>query len=310
MAGGPYTDTYKLTYQRLVELAVQQRKSRFEAGFTFHADLRGRQAQVLDLVEPTTAIVNGVRGGDSPNIEQNHQPVWIQPLQIEWGKLIEKEDWIKALTDYESAYVQSGAAAIVRGRDAVFAASLLGNRIVGLDGATSQAYTSPDTTVSNVVGSSDGATPAGMNVRKLQRAKRLLRQRYVEVDYEELWCAMNGQQMEELFNDILTINTDEAKMAYIDKDTRMVQRVAGVNIVSFESIPLITGDAVDYTAVLWCKSGMHYADFDPLSTYAEPNPAKKFRVQCYTENWFGATRSEDAKVVQIATAQAPAGPNG
>ena len=324
MAGGPVSDTFKLAYQRYVELAVQQKKSRFEMGFSYKPDLRGRAIQILDLVEPTTAIVNGVRGGDTPNIATNHQPVWIQPIQIEWGTLIEPEDEIKAFTDYESPYIQNAAAALVRARDNVFANALSGPRLVGVDSATSANYAVPETTVTNgivlnTVGSIDGATPSGMNIRKLQRAKRILKQRYVETDYEELWWCGNAQQMEELFNDIITINTDERKMAYLDEDKRTVQRVAGVNCVSYESLPLpatvtgianFAGDTTDYLSMFWCKSGMHYGDFYPLTTTADRNPQKKYRINPYLENWFGATRSEDAKMVLIATAINPAGPNG
>jgi len=311
---GPVTDTFKLTYQRNVELAVQQKKSRFEMGFTYHADLKGRQAQILDLVMPTAAIIDGPRGGDTPNIDVNHEPVWVQPHQIEWGKLIEKEDFIKALTDYESPYVQAGAAAIVRGRDSVFATALLGNRIIGLDGTTSAAYAPPSTTrgtvVADTVGSADGLTPAGMNIRKLNRGMALMRGRYVETDYEEFWWMGNAQQHEELLNDIMTINTDYAKMAVLDETTKTVFRVGRFNCVSYEAIPTISTLPTDYISVMWCKSGMHYGDFSALETRAEPNPTKKYRVHPYMENWWGATRSEDAKVVQIATAQNPAGPNG
>ncbi len=311
---GPVTDTFKLTYQRLVELAVQQKKSRFEMGFTYHADLRGRQAQILDLVEPTSAIVNPPRGGDTPNIDQNHEPVWVQPNQIVWGKLIEKEDYIKALTDYESPYVQSGAAAIIRGRDAVFASALLGPRTIGLDGLTQQAYTAPvvngRSVVDDTVGSNDGATATGMNVRKLNRGMALLRSRYVEVDYEELWWCGNAQQMEELYNDIITINTDYAKMAVLDDTNKTVQRIGRFNCTTFEAIPNLPALPNDYVSIMWCKSGMHYGDFSALETRAEPNPTKMYRIHPFTENWFGATRSEDAKVVQIATAKNPGGMNG
>jgi len=320
---GPVSDTFKLQYSRLVLLAVQQRKSRFEEHFSYAPDLQGRQKMILDLVEPTTAIVNGIRGGDTPNIDANHEPVWVQPTQIEWGKLIEKEDYIKALTDYESPYVQGGAAAIVRGRDLVFATALLGNRIIGLDGTTSQAYSTTfvnqaggtsNRYVPNTVGSADGATSTGMNVRKLNRAKRIMKQQYVETDYEEFTCVLNAQGDEELFNDIITINTDYRKMAVLDEQAKEVHRVAAVDIVTYEAVPTVpavpndTGS--DYIGVMWCKSGMHYGDFDPLQSFADPSPGKKFRIQTYMENWFGATRSEDAKVVQIGNNQTPAGING
>jgi Phage capsid protein len=316
---GPVSDTYKLQYSRLVKLAVQQEDSIFMQAFTYAPDLQGRQKMILDLIEPTTAIVNGVRGGDTPNIDANHEPVWVQPVQIEWGKQIEKEDYIKALTDYESPYVQNGAAAIVRGRDLVFATALGGNRIIGLDGTTVQAFQTAfnlqngnqgSRAVVNTVGSADGNTAVGMNTRKLQRGKRIYREQYVRLQYEELWWCGNAQGMEELYNDILTINTDYRKMAVLDDDTKEVNRVAGVSCLSYEDLPALPDDAVDYASWMWVKSGMYYGDFDPLTTNVEPNPAKKYRLHPYMENWFGATRSEDARLLSIANAEAPVGVNG
>jgi hypothetical protein len=294
---GPITDAHKIEYGRNVELAVQQRKSRFEQGFTYHNDWRGRTMIFDELMAPTQAIIDGARGGDTPNIDAQIEPVGVVPHQIEWGKVIEKEDAIKALTDYQSPYVQNGAAAIVRGRDSVFSASLFGNRLTGQDGATSTAWDSTGRVVAKEVGSSDGATDTGMNVRKIQRAKRLLRAQYIDLDMEDLWGVLNAQEMEELYNDIITINTDFAKMAVLDHDKREVHMVAGVQFAHFEG--KADYDSTHYASAIWCKSGMHYGDFDPLSINVQPNPAKKYRPHPYMENWWGASRSEDAKVIKI-----------
>lgn len=294
---GSVTDAHKLEYSRNVSLAVQQKKSRFEQGFTYHGDWRGREMIFETLVMPTEAIVDGNRGGDTPNIDANVEPVGVKPRQIEWGKLIEKEDAIKALTDFQSPFVQNGAASIVRGRDLVFANALFSDRLIGKDGATVQAWDSTDKVVVQTVGSADGATDTGMNVRKIQRAKRLLRAQEVDLDMEDLWGVLNAQEMEELYNDIITINTDYAKMAVLDHDKRQVHSLQGVSFVHFEK--KADYDGTHYASAIWCKSGMHYGDFSPLETRAEQNPAKKYRLHPYMENWWGAARSEDAKVIKI-----------
>ena len=288
---------HKLTYNRNVALAVQQMTSRFEMGFTYAPELKGRTACMLELIGQTTAIIDGNRGGDTPNIDANVEPVWVVPHQIEWGKLIEKEDQIKALTDYQSPFVQNGAKAIVRGRDSVFATSIFADRKIGQDGATTSSYDTTNRVVAVGVGHADGTTAIGMNVKKIQRAKRYLRQAYVDLDMEELWGVMNAQGHEELYNDLITINTDFAKMAVLDHDTKRVNEVAGVKFVSYEGMADYDGST--YTSAIWCKSGMHYGDFDPLTTRAEPNPMKKYRIHPYMENWFGASRSEDAKVIKV-----------
>lgn len=292
---GPVTDEHKLTYKENMALVVQQKTSRFEQAFTFHADLKGRQAQLIDLIGTTTAIVDGNRGGDTPNIDNNTEPVWVVPHQIEWGKLIEKEDAIKALTDFQSPFVQSGGAAIVRGRDTVFATALFADRKIGQDGGSTSSY---DTTA-KVVAANVGGT--GMLLAKIQRAKRYLRAFQVDLDMEDLWGVLNAQQMEELYNDIIAASsTPQGKMAVLDADKKSVHNVAGVSFANYESMTDYDGST--YTAAIWCKSGMHYGDFAPLDTRAEPNPAKKYRIHCYAENWWGSTRSEDKKVIKVLSA--------
>lgn len=294
---GPITDAHKIEYGRNVQLAVQQKTSRFIEGFTYHDDWQGRIMIFEELMGSAAAIVDGARGGETPDIDSNIEPVAVVPHQIEWGKLIEKEDAIKALTNYQSPFVQVGAAAIVRGRDAVFGSSLFGSRLIGQDGGTTQVWDTTNKTVVQTVGSGDGLTDTGMNVRKIQRGKRLMRAFYVELDMEDLWCVVNAQGMEELYNDILTINTDYAKMSVLDTDKKHVSNVAGVNVVQWES--MTDFDATHYTFAFWAKSGMHYGDFMPLTTTVQENPNKKYRLHPYMENWWGAQRSEDAKVIKI-----------
>lgn len=295
---GPVTDTQKLTYKTNVELAVQQKKSKFEQAFTYQSGLSGRLAQLIELMGVSAAIIDGNRGGDTPNIDSQIEPVWCVPHQIEWGKLIEKEDAIKSLTDYQSPFVQVGAAAIVRGRDTLFASSLFADRKIGQDGGSTSSYDTTNKVVAGTVGSSDGATAAGMNLAKIQRAKRYLSAFEVDLDMEDLWGELDAKGMEELYNDIIANSTTpQGKTAVLDNDKKQVHEISGVKFVRYEGMTAY--DGTYNTAAIWCKSGMHYGDFSPLATSAEPNPAKKFRIQTYMENWWGATRSEDKKVIKI-----------
>lgn len=289
---------HKLTYAENVRLAVQQRTSRFEMGFTYSPDLKGRQTQLIELIGATEAILDAPRGGDTPNIDNLMEQVWCTPRPIEWGKVIEKEDAIKALTNYQSQFVQNGAIAITRGRDKIFSQAIFGDRKVGQDGTIVQAWNSTNRVVAADVGST-GAT--GMNLAKIQRAKRLLRAQYVELDMEELWGPLNAQEMEELYNDIINASTEVRRVAVLEDDKKMVHSVAGVNFVHYEG--MADYDANTYTSAIWCKSGMYYGDFDPLAIDVGRNPAKKYRPHPYMENWFGASRTEDEKVIKILNAK-------
>lgn len=291
---GPVTDAHKLTYQRNVELAVQQKKSRFDDAFTEYPDLSGRQACMLELIGPTSAIIDGNRGGDTPNIDNNLEPLWMLPHQVEWGKLIEKEDAIKALTDYQSPFVQSGAAALKRDTDRfIYAPALFGNRKIGQDGGTTSAWAGR--TVTQGIGSVDDLTDTGMNVKKLIRGIRYMQGDQVDIDDEMKFAAVNAQGMEELYRDITYVNTDYRNKSVLEG--KQVREILDITIIPYEY--LTDFDATHYTFAMWVKSGMHRGTFSAVQTKAEPNPAKKYRIHPYMEQWVGATRSEDAKVVKI-----------
>jgi capsid protein len=298
------TTAHKLAYQSNVELALQQRRSKFEMSMTYVTGLNGRQKQVLELIGSTTAIVDGNRGGDTPNIDANIEPVWIIPHQIEWGKLIEKEDAIKALTDYESPFVQNGAAAVKRASDELYVkgsngvGGLFGTRVIGQDGTTTSAWAGDTVAVGIGAGPTDDTTPTGMNVRKLLRALRYLQSRQVEVEFEQVFATVNAQGMEELYRDITFVNQDYRNKAVLEE--KQVRSILGIEIIPADGqVALANFDGSTYTFALWVKSGMYIGDFSPLMTRAEPNPAKKYRIHPYMEVWRGSTRSEDYKVVKI-----------
>lgn len=299
---------HKLTYQTNVELALQQLRSKYADAMMFHPGLSGRQKCMLELFAATNPIINGPRGGDTPNIDSNVEPVWMAPYQVIWGKMIEKEDEVKALTDYRSIFVQNGAASIQRGRDQISARGVdgiggfFGARNIGQDGLTVVAWAGDTVTIG--VGAAigpppDDTTATGMNVRKLIRGVRLLQQRQVDIDTEQLFASINAQGMEELYRDITFVNTDWRNRSVLEG--RQVREIMGITIIVADgsSSALPDFDATTYTFALWCKSGMHYGDFDGIVTKAEPNPAKQYRLHPFIETWFGSTRSEDFKVVKI-----------
>lgn len=293
---GPITDAHKLQYQANVELAVQQKKAQLEPCFMYESGLSGRQNQVLELIGSTTAIVGGARGGDTPNIDNTIEPVWLRPTQIEWGKIIEKEDAIKALTDYQSPFVQAGAASIQRARDDIFAGAIFGQRLIGQDGTTIVSWDNTGRLVTEGIGSADDVTATGMNVKKIIRGKRLLQAAQIDIDTEELYCLLNAKEIEDLYRDISFINTDYRAQSVMDAN-RQVLSILNVTIIPTEKMPNL--DADTHRSALVCKSGLRQGDFSPIMTRAEPNPAKKYRIHPYIETWMGATRTEDARVIEI-----------
>jgi hypothetical protein len=299
---GPITDAHKLTYAANVALAVQQKRSRLDMGFSYQSGLSGRQSTLIELIGSANAVVDLGRKADTPDIDNSIEPVWITPRQLAWGKLIEREDAIKALTDYQGPFTQAGAAAMVRGKDIILSQSVFASRKIGQDGTTVSAWAGQTVGVGVGFSATDDVTAAPMNVRKLLRGRRYLQAGQVDVGMEDLFFSGNAQQTEELFRDLTYISHDYRRGKPLDSPDEP-QEILNINILppNDGSAAFADYDGTTYTAALWAKSALYWGEFDPLRVDAPLRPDKMNRPHPQMEQWLGATRSEDIKVVKILT---------
>lgn len=293
---GPVTDTHRITYRENFRLALQEKKDQFSASFEMYDGLSGKQAQVTDIIGTTTARLDAAEGGDTPDLDSTHEPVWMKPRRIDWGKVMTKEDMIKALTDYHSEYVRSGVAAIVRQKNILMCGALLGARLIGNEAPSSSAWAGSTVDV-NVGGSN-----TGMNVDKILRAMRHMEEAEIVLDEEDLYLTMNPLQMEDLWSDVTFTSKDYREKAQLDDKARRATAIFGIPIIPSQRH---TADGANTdVATLHCKSGMIWGEAMPLSVVSQPNPAKQYREHPYAELWLGVTRVQDAKVVKIQTYKA------
>lgn len=305
MAFEAVTAAHRLAYKENVQLAVQQKRSRFENYFTYQGNLTGRQMRMLELIGTTEARVDAERGGDTPHIEARIEDVWLRPRRLDWGRLIEKEDTIKAAIDYSSVSVQDGAAAIARGRDRIMAAAFFGPRIVGQDGSQApEAFNNPNGNVPVNYVKTGSATNSGLTIPKLIRGLSILSAGEVDLEMDQACCAVSNIQMEDLYNSLQFTSKDFRDKAVFDDKERTVLSFMGITFVRWQGLPTVTGQPTQRRIPLWTKSGMHYGPFSDLETQIERNANKNYRLHPYMEIWCGATRSEDAKVVEIICSEA------
>lgn len=293
---GPITDAHKLTYQRNMQLALQQIKSKLDAAFEYTTGLSGRLAQMLELYGATTAVKDLPRNADTPNIDSPVEPVWCKPTQLAWGKILELEDAIKAVMDPKSQFIKAGAAAMVRGKDEVLRDAVFAQRRIGQDGATLSSWAGD--TVAKGIGSSDDLTDTGMNVKKLIRGLRYMQSRQVDIDQEQLFCQVNAQGMEELYRDLTYINKDYRDRAVLEG--KQVREILNITIIPADGAAAQANfDGTTYQFPMWCKSGLLWGEFSPFRTDMPLRADKMNRPHPHSEHWIGATRSEDFKVVKI-----------
>jgi hypothetical protein len=289
---GPVTDTHRLTYYENFQLALQEKKAQFDDAFMYTSSVTGKQVQVVDLIGTTTARLDAPEGGDTPDIDQQHEPVWMRPRRIDWGKIIKEEDRIKALTDFKSPYVQSGVNAITRQKNVLLAGGLFGPRLIGNEVPVSTPWAGR--TVAEDVGGT-GAT--GMNVKKILRGINYMETDEIVIEEEQLFLVLDPQEIEDLYSDLTFISKDYREKAQLDDINRRVTAIFGIPIIP--SKRLTNSDSDTSVAALFARSGMWWGPAMPLRVQSQPNPSKQYREHPYAEMWLAVTRSEDAKVVKI-----------
>ncbi|KQW22145.1 hypothetical protein ASC80_01740 [Afipia sp. Root123D2] len=290
---GPVTDAHRIIYRDQTQLAIQERHRQFDDFFTYIDGMSGKQVQVTDIIGTTEARVDAPEGGDTPDIESTHEPVWVKPKRIDWGKLIRKEDQIKALTDFKSEYVQGGASAYVRAHNQILAGSIFGPRLIGNEVPSSSAWAGRTVPVDLVA----SGTAAGMSVRKILNGMQLMETDDVTLEEENLALAMTAVENEQLWGDVTFVSKDYRAEAQLDDMTKRVKAIFGIPIVITKRLGLY--DVNTYQASLFCKSAMHWGPFMPMDIKSAQNASKQFREHVYIEGWEAATRSEDYKVVKI-----------
>ena len=290
---GPVTDAHRVTYQENVALALQERKAQFDIAFTYTSQVSGKQVQVVDIIGASEARLDAAEGGDTPDIDANHEPVWMRPRRIDWGKVIRIEDAIKALTDFKSPYVQGGSRGVVRKKNQILAEAIFGPRLIGNEVPVSTPWAGR--TVPVDLGST--GTPNGMSVKKILNGMRLMEEDEVVIEEEEPYLALDPEEVESLWNDLTFVSKDYREQAQMDDINKRVMAIFGIPIIPTKRIA--DADATTSTAGFFLKSGMHWGDAMPMTIKSAPNPAKQYREHPYIEQWLAATRSEDAKAVKI-----------
>lgn len=292
---------HKLTYKANMDLAVQQVRSTLTDAFTFQPELKGKKAQFIELYGSTTAVRNLGRRADTPDIESPVEPVWITPEQLAWGRIMEVEDAIKNVMNPASQFIAAGAAAMERGKDEILAGAVFAQRRIGEDGATLSSWAGQTVGVGVGFSATDDTTAAPMNVRKIMRVRRYFSADKINLRGEKIFVSLNAQQHEELFRDLTFVSADY-------RDKKPLDHPEDINILGVTLLEANDGSAgfADYdgstlTGAAWCKSGMHWGQFEPRRDDIPLRPDKLNRPHPHSEEWLGASRSEDKKVIKILT---------
>ena len=280
------TTAFVQQYSTNVQLLLQQRGSRLRDCVTV-GSYTGKAAKAVEQIGEVTAQARTSRHADTPLISTPHDARWCHPSDFEWADMIDDQDKLRMLIDPTSPYAMNGAYALGRAMDSLIITAALGTALTGENGSTSTAFDTANQQIAV------GAT--GLTIAKLRAAKKILMTNEVDVENDPLYIAVTATQLDELLGTTEVTSADFNTVKALVQGT--VDSFMGFKFIHTELLG-VDGSG-DRRCIAWAKSGLHLGMWNDINTKISERADKSYATQVYVKGTFGATRTEEKKVVEI-----------
>lgn len=282
-------------YTTNVQLLLQQKGSKLRNAVTV-GSYQGKAAKAIEQVGSVNAQKRTVRHGDTPLISTPADARWVFPNDYEWADLIDDQDKLRMLIDPQSSYALNGAYALGRAMDDEIIEAFFGVSKTGENGSTNTSFPATQDVDADV----GAASATGLNIAKLREAKKILMANEVDIDNDPLFCIITAEQHDDLLNEAQAISLDyNTRPVLVDGK---ITAFMGFNFIHTERLG-VDGDS--YRRVpAFAKSGMHLGMWNDINTMISERDDKGYATQVYVKGTFGATRTEEKKVVEIKCSEA------
>jgi hypothetical protein len=293
-----------------VSLLAQQDVARIR-GRTIEDAITGESAY-LEQVAPTAAVKVVARHSDSPIMNTQHLRRRVAPYDYAWGDMVDKLDKVRLLIDPESTYARNAAMAMNRAWDDEIIAAFFGTAYTGHAGGTALTWpngnseSSPTTPAGTQVTVSswtygNGSGNAGLTISKLIEAMVALDAAEGD-ENEPRYAVIQAKQKGNLL-----ATTEATLQEYgVSKESVSALRDGQVTkIVGFELIHserLLLDGSSNRRIPAWRRGAMGMGIAKDISGRIAERPDKRFSMYVYTDMSIGASRLEEAKLVEIACA--------
>lgn len=277
-------------YTTNVSILLQQRGSKLREYCTV-GSYTGKAAKAVEQIGAVTAQTRTTRHADTPLISTPHDARWVFPTDYEWADLIDDQDKLRMLIDPTSPYAVNGAYALGRAMDDLIIAAALGTAKTGENGSTNTAF--------DTAGQQVAAAATGLTIAKLRAAKRILMQNEVDMSTDPLYIAVTAQQIDNLLGTTEITSSDfNTVKALVQGD---IDTFMGFKFIQIERLPKAS---TNRSCFAWARSGMHVGMWNDITTRISERDDKSYSTQVYVKGTFGATRTEEKKVVEIVCVEA------
>jgi len=267
---------------------------------------RGEE-QFWERIGSVTAIKKTSRHMDTPQLDTPHSRRRVTLEDYIYADLIDSADRIRTLIDPTSPYAQAAMWAMGRAKDDEIIAAANGNAYAGKEGGTTVALP----TAQRIHAVSGGAL-SGMNVAALRRAKQILDAADVDPSIPR-YCAISSTDLFNLLGETEVTSSDYNSVKALVMGE--VDTFLGFNFIRTERLTSQSdGQTFNVTTGLagagsngdgstqcfaWAQDGLLLATGMEVRGRVDERSDKNYSTQVYAEMGVGATRMEEAKVVQI-----------
>ena len=236
----------------------------------------------LDQVGSVTAVEKTSRHSDTPQIDTPHARRRLSMSDYEFADLIDQQDKVRLLIDPTSSYAQAAAMAMGRAMDDVIISAALGTAYTGETGSTSTA---------NANSIAHGS--AGLTIAKLRTAKQTLDLGDVDPSIPR-YIIVGPKQITDL------LGTTEVTSS----DFNTVKALANGEINSFLGFNFIVSNRLSLSGttrscIAYAQDGLALGIGKDVNARIDERADKSYATQVYYCMSIGATRMEEAKVVEV-----------
>jgi len=272
-------------YTDNVIMLSQQKGSVLEGTVQIDTNVQGKY-KFFERIGATSAVKKTNRHGDTPLVNTPHSRRRATLVPYEWADLVDEVDQHRMLINPESKYAMNAAWAMGRAKDDEIIAAFAGTSYAGEDGATSVVF--PD---ANVV----AAGAVSLTVGKLRAAKLLLEKGDVDKD-EPRYIVTSPSAVDNLLSDSTVTSADYNTVKALVQGE--IDTFVGFQFKKSNRLP-IASNGTYRAAYAWAKGGMGLGVAQDVKTRITERADKSYSIQVYLSMDIGATRVEEAKVVEI-----------
>ena len=244
----------------------------------------------FDQIGSVTATVRSSRHSDTPQADTPHSRRRVSLVDYEFADLIDDLDKVRMLADPTSSYAQAAAYAMGRAMDDAIMAAAAGTAYTGVAGGTSTSLPSGQKILE--------AGTAGLTIAKLRQAKKILDLGDVDPSISR-YIIVGPKQIDDL------LGTTEVTSS----DFNTVKALAMGDINSFLGFNFIVSNRLNLASskrdcIAFAQDGLLLAVGKDVTARIDERSDKGYATQVYYSAAFGATRMEEAKVVQVQAYEA------